>query len=89
MTSIVNRFIDLDASTISANPSDFFVNEFKVAYVSPAAVALRGILDFNTTQFQLNKLWILSFLSKMILCGDRTLRESTKEIYDKHVHPKV
>ena len=89
ITTMIERYLELEGGDAWAEKNETFMEEHKVAYISPVAVALRGISNFTPAQFQQSKKWILSFLSKLITCEDKTIRESVREIYDKHIHPIV
>ena len=85
---MVNRFVQMDEQYFNSE-TDPFEMEHRDAYISLVAVILRGISSFSFSQFQDNTGWIMPLLSEISLSPNRTLRLSTKEVFDKFVQPIV
>lgn len=55
------------------------------AYTPVALILLKGIVDFNSSQFNSNASWLVSLLSQLILCNDPNIRSLVSHIYVTHI----
>lgn len=55
------------------------------AYTPVALILLKGIADFNASQFNHNASWLITLLSQLILCNDPNIRALVSHIYVTHI----